>query len=208
MSGHQEALIGDTVYFWFGANDTSGSGGDGATPAFDVRVGGAVDSAIPLLSGIPSLLTHALYPAGCHEVAFAASVANGFAANDTFAVFATLAIDAQNPTGFIGSCTLRPAAKHPQTGVALNTIPFSLKDVNGNYVTGATGVVVTRSIDGVSFAAVSGTTTTEVGNGLYELSASAADMSGGKITFRITASGGTPSAPVAKLISIITDTGT
>ncbi len=106
MSGHQHATLEDTVYFYFGANDTSGSGGDGATPLFDVREAGAAASAAPLLSGTPTLLTHANFPAGCYEVAVAATAANGFAANDTFGVFCTLAIDSQNPTGFAGSCTL------------------------------------------------------------------------------------------------------
>ena len=108
---HQTATIEDTVYFWFAANDTSGSGGDGATPLFDVREAGAAASAIPLLSGTPSLLTHANFPAGCHEIAVEATVANGFAVKDTFGVFCALAIDSQNPTGFVGSCTLDPLAK-------------------------------------------------------------------------------------------------
>ncbi len=108
---HQYATIEDTVYFYFGANDTSGSGGDGASPLFDVREAGAAAGAIPLLSGTPTLLTHANYPAGCYEVAVAATAVNGFAADDTFGVFCTLAIDSQNPTGFVGSCTLTPIAK-------------------------------------------------------------------------------------------------
>ena len=108
---HQTATIEDTVYFWFAANDTSGSGGDGATPLYDVREAGALSSAIPLLSGTPTLLSHANYPAGCHEIAVAATAANGFAADDTFAVFCTIAIDAQNPSGYVGSCTLTPLAK-------------------------------------------------------------------------------------------------
>ena len=103
---HQYATLEDTVYFYFGSNDTSGSGGDGATPLFDVREAGAAASAIPLLSGTPTLLTHANYPAGCYEVAVAATAANGFAADDVFGVFCTLAIDSQNPTGFVGSCKL------------------------------------------------------------------------------------------------------
>ncbi len=111
MSGHQTATIGDTVFFWFAANDTSGSGGDGATPLFDVREAGAAASAIPLLSGTPDLLTHVGFPPGCFEIAVAATGGNGFAADDTFAVFCTLAIDSQNPTGFVGSCTLTPLAK-------------------------------------------------------------------------------------------------
>ena len=111
MSGHQTATIDDTVFFWFAANDTSGSGGDGATPLFDVREAGAAASAVPLLSGTPTLLSDAGYPAGCYEISIAATTGNGFAANDTFAVFCTLAIDAQNPSGFVGSCTLTPLAK-------------------------------------------------------------------------------------------------
>lgn len=111
MSGHQYATIEDTVYFWFGANDTSGSGGDGASPVFDVREAGAAAGAIPLLSGSATLLSHANFPAGCHEIAVAATTGNGFAAGDTFAVFCTLLIDSQNPVGFVGSCTLTPLAK-------------------------------------------------------------------------------------------------
>ncbi len=108
MSGHQHATLEDTVYFWFASNDTSGSGDDGASALFDVREAGAAASAAPLLSGTPDLLSHANYPAGCYEVAVAATAANGFAAGDTFAVFCTLAVDSQNPSGFVGSCTLGP----------------------------------------------------------------------------------------------------
>jgi len=118
MSGHQRATLEDTVYFWFASNDTSGSGNDGATALFDVREAGAAAGAIPLLSGSPTLLSHANYPPGCYEVAVAATAANGFAADDTFAVFCTLAVDSQNPTGFVGSCTLTPLA----TSAALATV--------------------------------------------------------------------------------------
>jgi hypothetical protein len=98
--------LDDTVYFWFAANDTSGSGGDGATPAADVRLAGAAASAAPVYSPTPALLTHANYPAGCYELAIAATGANGFATGNTYSVFCTLAIDSQNPTGFIGSFNL------------------------------------------------------------------------------------------------------
>ena len=110
MSGHQSATLGDTVYFWFAANDTSGSGNDGASAVYDVREAGAAADAAPLLSGSATLLSHANYPAGCYEVAVAATSGNGFAAADTFAAFATLAVDSQNPTGIVGSCTLTPLA--------------------------------------------------------------------------------------------------
>jgi hypothetical protein len=54
------------------------------------------------------LLSHASYPAGCYEVAVAATTANGFASGNTYGVFCTLAVDSQNPTGSIGSFSLEP----------------------------------------------------------------------------------------------------
>jgi hypothetical protein len=103
---HKYANLGDTVYFWFGANTTAGSGGDGASAVARVRLAGAAAAAAPVLSPTPTLLAHASYPDGCYEVAVAATEGNGFAAGNEYAVFCTLAIDSQNPTGFIGSFTL------------------------------------------------------------------------------------------------------
>jgi hypothetical protein len=158
MSGHQQATIEDTVYFWFGANDTSGSGGDGASPLFDVREAGAAADAIPLLSGTPTLLSHANYPAGCYEVCVEATTGNGFAANDTFAVFCTLTIDSQNPTGFVGSCTLTPLA----TAAALSTHDGKLDTAQADLdiITGTSGVnIEDGSIVAASFGASAITST-------------------------------------------------
>lgn len=102
----KHATLEDTVYFHFAANDTSGSGGDGASPAAHVREAGATITDAPLESPTPALISHASFPAGCYEVAVAATAANGFALNGTYAVFCTLAIDSQNPTGYIGSVVL------------------------------------------------------------------------------------------------------
>ena len=113
MTGRVYHEIEDTVYFFFGSNNTSGSGDDGATPVADVRLAGAAASAIPVLSPTPILLTHANFPPGCHELAVAATVANGFAADNTYAVFTTLLVDSQNPTGFLGSFTLSPVLSYP-----------------------------------------------------------------------------------------------
>jgi len=124
MSIHQHAALESTVYFWFAANDTSGSGDDGATAAADVRLAGGGASDAPVLSPSPALLSHANYPAGCYEVAVAATTGNGFAANSTYAVFCTLAVDGQNPTGFIGSFTLTAMA----TAAALGTMSDAAAD--------------------------------------------------------------------------------
>ena len=73
-------------------------------------------------------------------------------------------------------------------------------------VTSASGSAVTRSIDGAAFGAGTGTFA-EIGNGLYQYDASAADMNGGVITFRFTATGGTPGAPDDKFITVYTGAG-
>lgn len=106
----QYVNIEDTVYLWFGANNTSGSGDDGASAVYDVRYAGAAAGAAPVLSGSATLLTHANYPAGAYEVAIAATVANGFLANSMYGVFCTLLVDSQNPTGFVGAFRTGPPA--------------------------------------------------------------------------------------------------
>ena len=110
MTAHQYIRLEDTVYFYFASNNTSGSGDDGASPLFDVRLGGAAASAAPVLSGTPDLLTHANFPPGAYEIAIAATDANGFAANATYGVFSTLLVDSQNPTGAVGSFITTPLA--------------------------------------------------------------------------------------------------
>jgi len=108
MSIHQHATIGDTLYFWFGSNNTSGSGATGTAALADVRLAGDTASAAPILSPTPTLLTHANYPLGCYEISVAATTGNGFATGSTYGVFSTLTVDAQNPTGFMGSFNLTP----------------------------------------------------------------------------------------------------
>lgn len=130
---HQYVALEDTVYLGFAANLTSGAAGDGATPLFDVRLGGAAAGAIPTLSGTPTLLTHANYTDGCYEVAIAATAANGFAANSTYLVFGTLTIDSVTPASMIGS--FRTAA-----------VPANTTQLAGQTVTAAAGVTFPASV--------------------------------------------------------------
>ena len=109
---YKYAEIGDTVYFWFAANTTAGAAGDGATPLYDVRLAGALANAAPTAEGTPTLLTHANYSDGVHEIAIDTT---GYAAGE-YAVFCSLTISTVNPAGFCGSFKLRTAG----TG-ALNT---------------------------------------------------------------------------------------
>lgn len=148
MSIHQHATIADTVYFWFGSNDTGGSGDDGATPVYDVRLAGDGAAAIPIHSDAPTLLTHANYPPGCHEIAIPATIGNGFAANQTYAVFCTLLVDGENPTGFAGSFTLTPLAK---AATALSTAVWTnAKAAFVNASIAAIPLTAMRGTDGVS----------------------------------------------------------
>ena len=77
----------------------------------------------------------------------------------------------------------------PQQNQALSNIEFLMVD-STDHVTVETGLTVSgqRSIDGGAFASVSGSIA-EVGSGIYQFDAAAADMNGRFITFRFTATG-------------------
>lgn len=113
---HQYGALGDTFYFGFSVNNTSGSGVDGTTPLFDVRLGGAAASAAPVLSGTPDILTHANFQPGAYECAIAATTGNGFVADSVYLVFATVTADGQTPAGSVGSFRLREVAGEDQVG--------------------------------------------------------------------------------------------
>jgi hypothetical protein len=93
----------------------------------------------------------------------------------------------------------------PPTNTAMNDIPILFVAASDHVtpVTGATGTAVTRSIDGGAFGSATGTLA-EIGNGIYQFDASQADMNGTIITFRFTASGGTPGAPDDVFLTIRT----
>lgn len=73
---------------------------------------------------------------------------------------------------------------------ALANFEFFMTDAV-DHVTGKTGlsVVVARSIDGGAFAASTNTPATEIANGMYKISLSAADLNGNVIAFKFTAAG-------------------
>lgn len=100
---HQYIEINDTVYFGFVSNDTSGSGVDGTTPLYDVRLSGGTAGAAPIDSGTPTLLTNAAYGPGAYEVEIDATTGNGFAADNTYLVFVTVTADSETPGAMIGS---------------------------------------------------------------------------------------------------------
>lgn len=97
---------GDVIPFGFGSNDTSGSGDDGATPVAVVMRDGAADNAAPVHEPTPALLSHVNVPAGAYRLLITASVGNGFANGESYLVYSSLAVDAQNPTGFLGGFSL------------------------------------------------------------------------------------------------------
>ena len=101
---NKDVSVGSTVYFHFAANTTTGTAGDGATPLYDVRLCGATASAAPKASGTPTLLTHADYTDGLHEIAIDTT---GYTVGAEYAVFCTLTISTVNPAGFVGSFKVR-----------------------------------------------------------------------------------------------------
>ncbi len=90
-------------------------------------------------------------------------------------------------------------------GIAFPNIPFLLvREADGRTpVTAAVGLSVERQIDGATFETADNTPT-EVSDGMYSYDASAADMDGAKITFRFSASNGTPGEPGDTFVTILT----
>jgi hypothetical protein len=163
-----------TTYLHFASNNTSGSGDDGASAVFDVRLCGAASSAAPVLSGSATLLTHANYPAGCYEIAVAATTGNGFAASNTYAVFCTLAVDSQNPSGFVGAFRTAPVradveqvAGDPGQAQALGNLAQGYSDdgyLNANVTFWNDAAVATPTVAGVpevDLTHIMGTATTQ-----------------------------------------------
>jgi hypothetical protein len=97
----------------------------------------------------------------------------------------------------------------PTQNLAFNNMEFLFVAASDHAtpVTGAGTMAVTRSIDGGSFGAGTGTGPAEVGNGIYQYDASPADMNGGIITFRFTATSGTPGAPDDRFVTVVTGGG-
>ena len=97
----------------------------------------------------------------------------------------------------------------PTQNAAFNNLEFLFVSSTDHAtpVTGAGTMAVTRSIDGAAFGAGTGTGPAEVANGIYQYDASAADMNGGIITFRFTATTGTPAAPDDRFVTVVTGGG-
>ena len=90
-------------------------------------------------------------------------------------------------------------------GVPFPNIPFLLvRKADGRTpVTAAVGLTAEVQIDGGSYVTASNTPT-EASDGMYNYDASASDMNGAKITFRFTASNGTPGEPGETFVTILT----
>lgn len=133
------AEVGDVVPFGFTSNNTSGSGADGASFTAHVREMGASASAAPVLNPTPYLLTDPAYPDGSMEVAVDTT---GFTASKYYGVYSTLAVDLQNPTGFVGELYLGKANEafgrdYVRTTIANLTSPTVFTLTNGPSVDNA-----------------------------------------------------------------------
>ena len=207
MSAPKEVAVGSIAYFWFAANTTAGTAGDGATPLYDVRLAGAAAGAAPTASGTPTLLTHANYTDGLFEIAIDST---GYTTGSEYAVFCTLTISSVNPAGFVGSFIVRAAALTLYEVVtaiktATDNLPSAVKKntarrlhfymvLASDHVTPATGLTVaaTRALDGaVVFTAATGAVT-EVASGWYFIDAAAGDLNGDTVAWKMTAATADP----------------
>jgi hypothetical protein len=128
---HQHVQLGQTVYFYFGVNDATGSGIDPDDASFDVREGGASASDPPIYSGTPVLLTHPNYPEGAYEIAIPVTLGNGFSSAESYAVFCNITVSTLTPTGFIGSFNLAPVpAEFITTGGVLSPLVGSESSIS------------------------------------------------------------------------------
>jgi len=93
-----------------------------------------------------------------------------------------------------------------QTNTALDDIHFLFVAASDHVtpVTGATGITVERAIDSAGSFSAAGGTVTEIGDGVYQYDAVAADLNGSIITLKFSATGGTPGAPDDRIITIFT----
>lgn len=88
----------------------------------------------------------------------------------------------------------------PTKGVALSDIPFFMVDAV-DHVTAKTGLTITAQVskDAGAFAAAAGTAA-EVGNGIYQFDATAADMTADVVVFRFTGTGADPTLVSIKTV--------
>jgi hypothetical protein len=149
MSQFKDVEVGSTVYFWFAANATTGAAGDGATPLYDVRAAGGAAGDAPTASGTPTLLTHANYTDGLHEIAIDTT---GYSAGE-YAVFCTLTISTVNPAGFCGS--FRVVA----VGDSLHSAAARVMDALPNAAAGAAGGLFIAGSNAATTVDIAGTIT-------------------------------------------------
>lgn len=163
-------------------------------PALDTVANVTTTGTTTNLTNLPAIPTNWITAAGISAAAI------------TSAKFAANAVDA-NALAADAVVKIREALM-PSQNVAFNNIPFLWVAASDHVtpVTGATTTSVTRSIDGGAFGVATGTLA-EIGNGIYQFDASAADMNGGIITFKFSATGGTPGAPDNAFVTIVTGGG-
>jgi len=158
---YKDAALGDTLFFWFAANGFDGNAEDGTTPLFDVRLAGGAAGDAPILSGTPTLLSHANYSQGLYEIAVAATIGNGFAAGNEYAVFCSLTVTDGGsppgnltPAGFVGSFKLRALASDLAAAITrvLLALPAYAPDAaHGLPVSDAGGLDLDAKIGALAF---------------------------------------------------------
>ncbi len=165
MSQYKDVEVGSTVYFWFAANLTTGAAGDGASPLYDVRAAGGAAGGAPTASGTPTLLTHASYTDGLHEIAIDTT---GYNAGE-YAVFCTLTISTVNPAGFCGSFKVVAVGDslHSAAARVMDAIPNAAAGANGGLPT-TNGTKLNQTADLTAGQTIAANLTQILGTALTE----------------------------------------
>ena len=119
------------------------------------------------------------------------ATANSAALSDIYSLLSDLQSKVGVTSGIISDIASAVLSAGVKKNTALSNFTFLLVS-SSDHITPTTGLTVTatRSIDGGSFAACTNSgTIAEVGNGVYKINLSAADLNGDVIMVRFTASG-------------------
>jgi len=133
------AEVGDTVYFGFGLNDSSGADDADSTPVFDVREAGATASDAPTLSGNCTLLSHANYEKGAYEVGVACTSANGFVADTTYLLYVSATVNTTVYSSMIGTIKTSPLTTARDLGQMKKTTVASVNSQISIVLTAGSG---------------------------------------------------------------------
>ena len=141
------------------------------------------ETTVPILTGTMSTLDTA-NTTGFYTELIACTTANGFEVGKSYTVYIVATVDSDTG-GICYGFTVEQLAGVPKN-VALSNFTLYMV-LSSDHITAATGKVVTgeRSLDGAAFAACTNAVA-EIGNGVYKINLTQAEMNANVITLKFT----------------------